>query len=103
MAKEIERKFLVQDGWQQAVFAREDLCDGLLASNRRRKVRVRRSGETATLTVKDQRNGSERNEFEYAIPLADARSIIIVIVSLQKPDTTSRMAAATGLSTNITA
>ena len=36
----------------------------------------RRSGETATLVVKDQRNGSERNEFEYAIPLADARELL---------------------------
>jgi len=76
MAKEIERKFLVEEGWRDAVTAKEDLCDGLLLSSRKRKVRIRRSGETATLAIKDRRSGSERNEFEYTIPLADARELL---------------------------
>ena len=31
---------------------------------------------TATLAIKDQRTGAERNEFEYAIPLADAHELL---------------------------
>ena len=71
MAKEIERKFLVKEGWREAVTTKEELCDGLLVAGRKRKIRIRKSGETATLAIKDQRKGSERNEFEYSIPLAD--------------------------------
>jgi adenylate cyclase len=76
VAKEIERKFLVKDGWRDAVTTREELCNGLLLSSRKRKVRIRRSGETATIAIKDERIGSERNEFEYAIPMADARELL---------------------------
>jgi CYTH domain-containing protein len=76
MAKEIERKFLVKEGWREAVTFMEELCDGVLLSSRKRKVRVRRSGETATLAIKDQRRGAERNEFEYPIPLSDARELL---------------------------
>lgn len=76
MAKEIERKFLVRDGWREAVTAKEELCDGLLLANRKRKICIRRSGKTATIAIKDQRKGSERNEFEYRIPLADASELL---------------------------
>lgn len=61
MAKEIERKFLVKDGWRNHIETSEDLCDGLLVSTRAHKVRIRTSGEEATLAIKDRRQGAERN------------------------------------------
>ena len=77
MAKEIERKFLVRDeGWRCEVAQRMSLCDGVLISTRQRKVRIRIADERATLAIKDKRNGAQRNEFEYAIPIEDARELL---------------------------
>jgi adenylate cyclase len=77
MAKEIERKFLVKaESWRAAVVERKRLCDGLLIASKERKVRIRVAGERATLAFKDKRNGAQRNEFEYPIPLEDARELL---------------------------
>ena len=77
MATEIERKFLVSgDGWRAGVVRHERLQDGLIAATADRKVRVRRYGDRATLTVK-AKTGSLRNaEFEYEIPVADAEDML---------------------------
>ncbi len=77
MADEIERKFLVVgDGWRAACVRSERLVDGLLASSRTRKVRVRLYADRATLTVKTARKGRVRHEFEYEIPVADAEQLL---------------------------
>src|SRR5690349_16016361 len=76
MAKEIERKFLVKDGWREQVTDSEHLCDGLVVQTRQRKVRIRTSGDKATLAIKDRPRGAERNEFEYPIPIEDARELL---------------------------
>ena len=39
-------------------------------------MRIRRSGDVATIAIKDRRNGSERNEFEYEIPIEDCRELL---------------------------
>ena len=75
---EIERKFLVRnEDWRGQITGRVALRDGLLASASGRKVRVRASGDTATLTVKGGRRGIARDEFEYAIPIADANELLL--------------------------
>ena len=77
MAKEIERKFLVRDdGWRDHVSETVKLRQAYIASMEDRSVRVRLANETvATLTVKIGRKMS-RDEFEYAIPVADAELLM---------------------------
>lgn len=79
MAREIERKFLVSsDGWQALESRRWQITDGLLLNMGERKVRIRiRDGE-ATMAYKGAREGLARDEFEYPIPLEDARHLIAV-------------------------
>lgn len=77
MAEEIERKFLVVgETWRAMVIRSERLIDGLLATSKGRKVRVRLYPDRATLAVKTRKKGRSRLEFEYAIPMADARQLL---------------------------
>ena len=70
---EIERKFLVANNeWKQSAVRSVNIRDGLIAIYKDRKVRVRISGDIATIAVKGPRIGIERPEFEYEIPMADA-------------------------------
>jgi adenylate cyclase len=75
---EIERKFLVADEtWRAACVRSERLVDGLLATSKGRKVRVRIYGDRATICIKSRKKGGRvRNEFEYEIPVGDARQLI---------------------------
>lgn len=75
MAIEIERKFLVVgDAWREApaVF----FSQGYLNLNKARTVRIRLAGEEAFLTIKGASVGASRMEFEYPIPVADARELL---------------------------
>ncbi len=75
MPKEIERKFLTTgDGWKAAepVY----FCQGYLNRDKYRTVRVRIAGQTGTLTIKSLNVGATRDEFEYEIPVEDARQIL---------------------------
>lgn len=79
MGIEIERKFLVTgDAWRSA--DGETLCQAYLNRDKQRTVRVRiagRSGhERAWLTIKGVSVGATRSEFEYEIPVADARELL---------------------------
>ncbi|HPF69730.1 MAG TPA: CYTH domain-containing protein [Candidatus Krumholzibacteria bacterium] len=76
MGKEIERKYLVLgDGFKsgaEGVLFRQ----GYLSSAKERVVRVRTMGPKAALTIKGITVGATRAEFEYEIPLDDARSLL---------------------------
>jgi adenylate cyclase len=76
MAKEIERKFLVDGAgaWREAkaVVYRQ----GYLHRSRERTVRVRTAGGRAYLTIKGETIGMGRLEFEYEIPLAEANELL---------------------------
>ena len=77
MGTEIERKFLtVNDSWRTSVYRSESLCQGYLVSDERRSVRVRIAGDTARLNIKSATVGLSRSEYEYPIPVADAREIL---------------------------
>ena len=77
---EIERKFLVaNNAWRQSAVRSVTIRDGLIAVYKDRKVRVRVSGDIATVAIKGPRIGIVRPEFEYEIPIADAESIISTI------------------------
>lgn len=77
MALEIERKFLVvNDRWREHVTAKLEFTDGLLSRDADKKVRVRCFSDRATLTVKSRASGMRREEFEYEIPVADAKAMM---------------------------
>lgn len=77
MALEIERKFLVVgDGWHAAARASEQFAQGYLNDHGRASVRVRIEGEAANLNIKAARVGTSRAEYEYPIPLAEAREML---------------------------
>lgn len=74
---EIERKFLVAgDSWRSEVVSQSDLCQGYLNEAQRISVRVRISGDDARLNIKSATRGISRMEFEYAIPLSDAKQML---------------------------
>lgn len=74
---EIERKFLVVgDAYKSAqpVY----IAQGYLNSDKHRTVRVRVQGDTAQLTVKTLTVGITRQEYEYPIPVSDARELLAI-------------------------
>ena len=77
---EIERKFLVaNDDWRRSAVHSVSIRDGLIAAYQGRKVRVRISGEIATIAIKGPRTGIVRPEFEYEIPIADGQRMLSTI------------------------
>lgn len=77
MALEIERKFLVKTGaWRRQAGPGVRYRQGYLSLEPGRTVRVRVAGDHAFLTLKGKAKGLVRNEFEYPIPLEDARQML---------------------------
>lgn len=82
MPVEIERKFLVTgDAWRRDVSKSEPMAQGYLAGPpaSRSSVRVRIAGEDAWLNIKSVTLGVERDEYEYAIPRADAERMLATL------------------------
>jgi adenylate cyclase len=78
MAIEIERKFLVRgDEWRSRVTGRRQIAQAYLSRHDKASVRVRIVDDrSATLTVKSHSAVVSRLEFEYAVPLSDARTLM---------------------------
>lgn len=77
MALEIERKFLVCDTTFEALaYDRMELAQGYLSTDPDATVRVRICGDKAWMTVKSRNVGAVRNEWEYPIPIEDARRML---------------------------
>ncbi|GAB7127948.1 CYTH domain-containing protein [Silvimonas sp. JCM 19000] len=77
MGQEIERKFLLQaDDWRQEVSRSQQIAQGYLNADPARTVRARIKGDAAFITIKGKNEGIARAEFEYAIPLEDARDLL---------------------------
>lgn len=75
MAIEIERKFCVlTSDWKSTPGT--PFCQGYLNRTKERTVRVRIAGDLAFLTIKGVNQGATRAEFEYPIPLDDARQLL---------------------------
>lgn len=76
MGREIERKFLVTgDGWRKGA-KRSRLSQGYLYAGKDKSVRVRLEDGRGTVTIKGPTRGSGRAEYEYAIPVRDARELL---------------------------
>jgi len=73
---EIERKFLlVNDDWRKLAQGKI-YRQGYLSSVKERTVRVRTIEDEGYLTIKGVSRGAVRTEYEYAIPLDDARAML---------------------------
>jgi adenylate cyclase len=82
MGLEIERKFLViNDGWRPFVESESRLKQGYLTALPALSIRVRIAGEQAWLTIKGGMQGISRSEYEYSIPLQDAREMLDHLVT----------------------
>jgi adenylate cyclase len=76
MGYEIEHKFLVaNEGWRVNAAGRT-IRQGYLAVGPPVAIRVRISGDKAILNIKKAVLDVRRDEFEYAIPLADANHLL---------------------------
>jgi adenylate cyclase len=77
MGKEVERKFLVVgEAWRAGVTSATQIVQGYIAASATATVRVRIRGEHAYLTLKGASSGIARSEFEYEIPVDDARAML---------------------------
>ncbi|MFC4427095.1 CYTH domain-containing protein [Deinococcus navajonensis] len=83
MATETERKFLVRpEVWAAThVQGGTELYQGYLSTDPDRTVRVRLSTGQAWITVKGRTQDISRLEFEYPIPVEDARQLLTLTVS----------------------
>lgn len=84
MGVEIERKFLLaSDAWRAAVSRSRRMVQGYLiaasavtSGASKSSVRVRIAGDDAWLNIKSSTLGVERDEYEYAVPVADAEAML---------------------------
>jgi adenylate cyclase len=77
MPREIERKFLLRDdGWRAAAVERRRMTQGYVASAPRVSVRVRLAGEEAAINIKAGGLVASRLEYEYPIPVDEARELL---------------------------
>ncbi|QIL20974.1 CYTH domain-containing protein [Thermomonas sp. HDW16] len=88
MGIEIERKFLlINDSWRSAAHKIVPMAQGYLndlamvdSSAMQTSVRVRIEGDAAFLNIKSREAGPSRQEFDYEIPVADARALLALCV-----------------------
>ena len=76
MAKEIERKFLIDISGIESIGSGSRIKQGYISTTDNTAVRIRVSGAVAYLTLKGENQGATRSEFEYEIPIEDANEII---------------------------
>jgi adenylate cyclase len=77
MPREIERKFLPKsDAWRAQVAESRPMSQGYLVSSGKLSVRVRIAGRDAWLNIKAGGLVMSRAEYEYAIPLDEARELL---------------------------
>ncbi|WP_455270107.1 CYTH domain-containing protein [Rhizobium herbae] len=84
MAKEIERKFLVAAGdWRNSADGGTRFLQAYIVTMDDRSVRVRlMDGTRAKLTIKIGTGSMTRDEFEYEIPVAEAKDMMSKAVGL---------------------
>ena len=75
MGKEIERKFLVDQSTLPSDINGTEYSQSYISINESGVVRVRIKEKIAVLTIKSGGLGLSRDEFEYEIPLEDAKAL----------------------------
>ncbi|WP_432472715.1 CYTH domain-containing protein [Amphritea sp. HPY] len=86
MAKEIERKFLIDPAKLGELNCGISIKQGYVPTQDKTAVRVRIMGDQAFLTLKGENRGAVRSEFEYEVPLADAEQMLAELCSGPKID-----------------
>jgi len=77
MATEIERKFLIlNQDWQEYTNKELRIVQGYLATNEFSSTRIRIQNDKANINIKSATLGITRTEFEYSIPVGDARLML---------------------------
>lgn len=81
MAREIERKFLVKgEAWKSQAFAKKHYAQGYLNDISQpgslSSIRIRIEDNKGMLNIKSLEIGLSRDEYEYEIPLADAKRML---------------------------
>jgi len=88
MPIEIERKFLVtSDAWRAAAHRVVPMAQGYIndqaamdSGAQRASVRVRIADDAAFLNIKSREVGHTRQEFDYPVPVEDARALLALCV-----------------------
>ncbi len=76
MGIEIEKKFLLKnDDWRKLAQGKE-YRQGYLSSVKERTVRIRTIEDTGDLTIKGVSQGAVRAEYEYVIPVDEAKAML---------------------------
>ena len=76
MAKEIEHKFTVKSDKYKSLATPTLYRQGYIPTTNGMTVRVRIAGEKGFVTFKDKTIGMSRNEFEYEIPVQEAKQML---------------------------
>jgi adenylate cyclase len=78
MAKETERKFLVRPGFEPPAVKKIRIRQSYFSIDPERTIRLRIIGRKAVITFKSSaaKGSFSRNEWEYEIPLEDAREMM---------------------------
>lgn len=76
MGREIEKKFLIADNSWQGLVAGIPYRQGYLNSEKGRTVRIRTVNERGILTIKGPDENGARLEYEYDIPIGEAREML---------------------------
>jgi adenylate cyclase len=77
MATEIERKFLLaSEAWRDEVSDSLVMVQGYLQRGAQTAIRVRIQGQDARLNIKHTTDGISRLEYEYPVPIDDARELL---------------------------
>lgn len=77
MGVEIEHKYLVKDNSYVSMAEKViDIAQGYLSKEKERTVRVRVAGDRGFLTIKGETTSASRKEFEYEIPLNEAKELL---------------------------
>jgi adenylate cyclase len=77
MSTEIERKFLLEnDSWRKDADEGLYMVQGYMGSNEKSSIRIRINGDTANLNIKSKTIGIQRSEYDYPIPIDEAKEIL---------------------------
>jgi len=77
MGIEIEHKFLVKnDSYRSMAVSESEIMQGFLSRIPERTVRVRVRGDKGFITIKGKGSGAAHPEFEYEVPLDDAKQML---------------------------
>lgn len=77
MGTEIEKKYLiVNEEWRNNADEGIYMVQGYMGSNEKSSIRVRINGDTANLNIKSKTIGIQRNEYDYPLPVNEAKEIL---------------------------